>query len=285
MRHWSLRSKMTDELYSALKEGALGKLRPRPAGSCALKRRAGGFTLLELLVVVTIIASLAALVVGTFDSAGEQAELVVARANLSTVREAISGSASAPGYLADMKHVPGFNRLAMRTRDLLSDDFDLDGIPDVENYSVTTNRGWRGPYVQRFSGVQNTNAERAGRFPEETEVRFIGDKTFQARRFFDSEFKGNDVTGDLAVGDQWGNPIILQVPPESAFFVNTSDQPRLNAKRWRYARIVSAGPDGELQTQGDDRLAEMQNNGTSDARGDDLVLFLNRPDVYEPEEN
>ncbi len=259
-------------------------------GAClaiAGKRRSG-YTLLELVVVMVIIAALAALVVPNLDRVADDAELTVARANLSTIREAITGSASASGYFADMRYVPGFDPLEFRLHDLLSDS-----LPTKPLYDITLNRGWRGPYLQRFPAVQNTNRLHEGLFPAANDRRRANDPTFFERGFFyDTVNSFYGLPGvQRSIGDAWGNPIILQVPPEEAFVTPSA------TKRWRYARLVSAGPDGVLstprydasipvlQTRRDEaRLAGRLSDGTLVARGDDLVLFLNRVDVYEVEE-
>ena len=280
-------------------------------GLTAVRRWRRAFTLLELLAVITILASVAALVVGNLDTVVEDAEETVARANLSAVREAICGSSNAPGYLADMKHVPGFDPLAMRIHNLLSSDQDGDGDPDVAVYDLAAGRGWRGPYIQRAPGVRYPDAGHPQRFPMAAELRFDGDATFSTRRFHlpdGTSWYGvphnhdllNPVVGDLVIGDPWGNPIVIQIPPAEAFTLG--DAGRVAAKRWRYARLVSAGPDGVLSTpryedsildpairQTGSRLAGLFKDpltgGTlTTARGDDLVLFLNRADVYEDEE-
>ena len=256
-----------------------------------------GFTLLELILVLVIIASVATLVIGTLDSFPEQAELTVARANLSTVREAILGSSSTPGYLADMKYVPGFRPMDLRIHDLLSPS----SYPN-DLFDPVLNRGWRGPYLQRVPGIRYLEPSHPQRFPMDVEVRFLGDQTFFQRGFVKSDGTSwygiphnhdtlNHEEGDLVMGDPWGNPVVLQIPPDEAFDTPTP------AKRWRYTRLVSAGPDGVLSTPYYDltvlnpitrkteaRLAGRLDSDTATTRGDDLVLFLNRHDVYEDEE-
>jgi hypothetical protein len=149
--------------------------------------------------------------------------------------------------------------------------------PAFAAFDPQTSRGWRGPYLQSVQSVRNTNAARNGLFPAAGERRWEGDKTFQERGFhYDSSSSFYGIVGDLVVADPWGNPVVLQVPPPEVF-VSSSD-----AKRFRYARLVSAGPDGVLDTPRD-RLAGMLADGTCQARGDDLVLFLNRADIYETE--
>ena len=230
---------------------------------------------MELIVVIAIVAAVAMLVVGKVDTLGGDAQDTVARATLSTVREAIAGSAAAPGYMADMKYLPFFQSVNLRTHDLLSPD-SYSGYPQALSFSLVTNRGWRGPYLQRAPGVANTNALRNNQFPAANERRSRDDSTFAQRGFFyDSVSSHYGVTGDRAVGDPWGNPIVVQVPPAEVFI-----SPVTEAERFYYARLVSAGPDGELDTPRDP-LAGLQADGTHEARDDDLVLFLNRADVYE----
>ena len=222
--------------------------------------------------VIVIIAALAGLVVGNVGRTTDDAEAVAARATMQTVREALTGSAAGPGYLADMKYVPGFRSVNVRPHDLLFQD-------TQPTFEPTTQRGWRGPYLRNATGVRNTNAARNGAFPASGERRTAGDATFLERGFFtDASTSPYGLTGDLAAADPWGNPILVQVPPASAFSGSTGD-----AKRFRYARLVSAGSDGALTTPLD-RLAGLLPDGTSAVRGDDLVFFFNRSDTYETEE-
>lgn len=237
-------------------------------------RRSCGFTLMELLVVIVIIAALAAMVVSQVDSTRDQAELTVARADLQAVSEAIFGSAVGKGYLRDMKYVPGFRSVNLRPHDLFSPS----SYPAQPSYDAVANRGWRGPYLRKSSGVANTHLSLKGLFPASSDRRFTGDPTFLERGFYANAASSNyGFAGDFPVADPWGNPIVIQVPPLMAFSGAADD-----AKRFLYVRLVSAGPDGALTTP-PDRLAGMLADGSQAARGDDLVLFPNRADVYETE--
>lgn len=191
----------------------------------SLRRRSltAGFTLVEILVVIGILAVLATLVVQSVGNVREEADQTVGLVSLQTVREAICGSAGAPGFLADMKFVPGFSNRLVRIGDLLEAPTNYSAFT---NFDRLTRRGWRGPYVQNVRIVEGTNG--------------------------------------ISVADPWGNPVVLQMP------TNDLDDDEC----WRCARLVSAGPDGILQTPAatfPDRTA----------RGDDLVLFLNRADADE----
>jgi len=238
--------------------------------------RRRGFTLLEMVVVVAIMVLLASLLIGKLDKDRDNAGTTVARATLTTVREAFTGSASSPGYLSDLKTVPGFDFTALQTSDLL----ERSHYPTAANYDPVAQRGWRGPYLDNVQPVRNTNVARNGLFPAADEKRTESDQTFLERHFYDTathSFYGT--AGDRAAADPWGNPIVVQIPPGSAFTSTTN----VDALRFHYARVVSAGPDGVLDTPLD-RLGGMNADGTTDARGDDIVIFLNRADVYATED-
>ena len=233
-----------------------------------------GFTLVEILVVVAVLAIVATIAISNVGSVCADSKITVARATLHALRDAVVGSSTGCGYMTDMKCVPGFRSANLRTHDL----FEPSSYPAFATYDPEAQRGWRGPYL-RAASVANTNALRNGLFPAANERRFEGDRTFLERGFFyDSLQSYYGATNDVAAADPWGNPIVFQIPPTSAFSLSAND-----AKQFRYGRLVSAGPDGVLQTPRD-RLAGLQSDGTCALRGDDLVLFLNRPDIYENEE-
>jgi hypothetical protein len=178
---------------------------------------------------MSLLASLAVVALG---GVREDSAQTVARASLHAIRDAIHGTSEAPGYLTDMKFVPGFRCATICARDLLDAP---SSYPSFSHFDPAAKRGWRGPYV-----------------------------------------KGDPASSDgMTIVDPWGNPIIIQVPPVGKGG-STDD-----LERFRYARVLSGGPDGKVQTPADP-LAGLQSDGTSAARGDDLILFLNRADVYEP---
>ena len=242
-------------------------------GAAGGRRSRRGFTLLELLVVVAVIAILSTLAWASMSSVMADSKATITRASLQALRDAIRGTEGKPGYLGDMERVPGFSVACMRLHDLLAPS----SYPAAAVFDPEAQRGWRGPYASGV-GVANTNALRCGGFPAACDRRFASDTTFLQRGFYtNAAASAYGRPGDLAVADAWGNPVVLQIPPASAF-----DSPVTPAGRFRYARLVSAGADGILQVP-DDRLGGMQADGQCPARGDDVVLFLNRADAYDHE--
>jgi prepilin-type N-terminal cleavage/methylation domain-containing protein len=240
------------------------QIRCRTAGSgpLAAPPRRAAFTLMELVVVIVIVAVLAGLVLSLVDASADDAEEIVTRATMQAVAEAITGSSVGPGYLADMKRDPAFPGVGLRMSHLL-----VQG--EQPDFDAATRRGWRGPYLRNAAGVRNLVAARNGAFPDREDRRYFEDATFLERGFFLSrENNPYGEPGEAAVGDAWGNPIVLQIPPGEP-------------EAFRYARLVSAGPDGVLATPLD-RLGGWLVAEAGPERGDDLVLFLNRSDVYEP---
>ena len=224
---------------------------------------------------VLIIAALAAMVVPMVDDVRDDAEITIARSSMKAIAEGVTGSAAGTGYLQDLKHVPGFRVSAIRMHDL----FSASSHPTYSEYDSAAARGWRGPYVKPGAGAANLESSRRGFFPQAGDRRHTDDATYLERGFFlNGSASLYGVPGDLSLADPWGNPYVIQIPPAGAFAGSSGD-----AKRFRYARVVSAGPDGVLNTPAN-RLAGMLADGTTEAREDDLVLFLNRSDVYEDEE-
>jgi len=76
--------------------------------------------------------------------------------------------------------------------------------------------------------------------------------------------------GDPAVFDPWGHPIIIQHP-------TTGATPAINAS---FTRLISAGPNGIIDTPTDYAGTPYPPYTPQNQRGDDIVLFLNHADSY-----
>jgi prepilin-type N-terminal cleavage/methylation domain-containing protein len=240
-----------------------------------MKRR--GLTLLELLVVLAILVSLATIIVPVIGHLGRKSQELATRENLLRLQDLISNQ-----YWADMGELPRplldtagkdpKGRARSNTPQLRY----LFVNPDTEEPTKTTGatllakRHWNGPYV-RHGGAryQIDNA--------------VDPVTLFPRGFTDSYGLGDEtgtpaLPGDPTILDAWGRPVVIQVPTTSGFTDN-----------WKYARLVSAGADGVIETQLNVRMPDLTalpSGGGATAlesytgRGDDVLIFLFRHDEY-----
>ena len=288
-----------------------------------------GFTLVELVIVVTIIAVIAMLAVSRLSTTAEKAKRTAAENDLKVLATAFTDPDH--GYLRDMRGIPGFSPAHLRIANLListnlygtANSVDANGtrVDDVRQpgcaqpevftrWNPESERGWHGPYVRHATGA----------FPTASDTRFPSDASFESRKFYPNLYglrlpadflnglNGCSIygfPGEPAILDPWGNPYVLQIPPPQAFPDRMGSNTNLpDEVRFRYARIVSAGPDGQLDTPcfypnmtnwwntsfGErtrrlSRQAGLIDGDDRRARGDDLVLFLTRNDIDEGEEN
>lgn len=259
----------------------------RPIGP---QHSARGFTLIEMVIVIAILAALAAIVVPMVGASDDHSKETATRASMAAVRDGFLGSGAEPGMYSDLRYVENFsssglNNLSdLRIAHLIVKP-EFPSAPLIPDYDNATRKGWRGPYV-RGGFVLNTAPNSGSNYPALNNVRFDGDSTFGTRGFHTVLY---GVPGEAAVGDAWGNPLILQIPstkPDGTTFTSSIEA-------WKYARIVSAGPNGKLDTvlgnsdfpsepqAYNKALAGKKSDNSTPARGDDIVLFLNRADVYE----
>lgn len=316
-----------------------------------LKSKKSAFTLIELLAVVALVAIVASIGIASYKGQRQKAMLTAAQADMQAIRGAIVGSAAGEkAYLSDMERLAGFTPVFLRPHNLLNRTnivvmsctslgnerfYVYDNVSSEElvscatffaftNYNAKAERGWNGPYIRNIKALSIMN-QQSQFFPYPWDRRFASDKTFQERRFFpkgyeqelsDAEGTGGGfcsygIPNELALGDPWGNPYVIQIPPAEAIISlsqSSSDEDEYSATRFKYARIVSAGPDGILDTpcylNPDPAYSTelFQPNGSVEkyrmlllagmrldsenrpcikARGDDIVLFISREDVYE----
>jgi prepilin-type N-terminal cleavage/methylation domain-containing protein len=271
-------------------------MQPNKSPAPAHRKRAG-FSLIELVIVLAIVAIAAGLLVRRISSIDEDAKLKVANTTLAALRVAYCGDGDTPGLIDDLKLDPNFSYASLRMHHLLAPKLSM-----IEEgyaaYDPLIGSGWRGPYARASDAIDNISIPPGGRplpgtgeiqlansFPAPNDLRQAADLTFLERNFYGpngEELYGKP--GDLIAADPWGNPIVLQIPAASAFPAGTGE-----AERFRFARLVSAGPNGIIETpyedHGSEKLARLagRTSGSNDtpARGDDSVLFLMRAEIHE----
>jgi len=199
------------------------------------------FSLVELVVVLLVLAGLAAVVVPLVGSAPDDARERSTGVTMLTVREAIMGSGSQPGYWQDVGGYPRPSDQETPPEGTRVDHPQLHYLfepPAGEpGFDPATGIGWRGPYLQASTG------------------------TYEVTGDFSTDYGEDD---DAAILDGWQQPLILQLWSGGAAL----------AARQQYARLISFGPNGALDTDAADQDA---GDIAADSDNDDRVLFLQVP--------
>jgi type II secretory pathway pseudopilin PulG len=222
--------------------------------------RGRGLTLIELVIVLTILVALGGLVVPMFGNMGEQAREEATKATLARVAEAIDGPG---GYAETMKYAknPGAADPDERSGEGSGLPWPSDtdgagvtradhpqlaflfkapaGLPD---YDPVSRIGWNGPYLSTTTAT-----------------------AYQIEGTFTDTFgeEGED-PADLAPLDGWGNPVVIQLPTAATGTM---------VQRVEAVRLVSAGPNGAIETPANVRTPDTSDE---DVVGDDIVLYLRR---------
>ena len=239
-----------------------------------------GLTLLELVVVLTILVALATLIVPTMGFLGSKSQAVSTQENLQRLQELLvnryipdmGGSTYVPpvgvtapnpyaasgtniGNMVANLPAPGAVGYAARNtfhpqlRYLyVNPDSNPETMTWTSGATVLSVRRWQGPYVEHTGG---TYAVSSG----------------TATNNFTTEY-GQD--GDPTVLDAWARPIVIQVPTQPD---PTTGEPGVN-----FARLVSAGPNGVIDTSEDVTMPTLDYSATG--RGDDVIMFLFHNDLY-----
>ena len=246
-----------------------------------------GLTLLELLVVLTILVALATLIVPQLSYLGQGSQKVSTRENLLRLQELLvnryvpdmGGTSPLPnsGLPANLaSNLPWPNMAVTATLDLASTARVshpqlryLFVNPDTETPSQSTTatflstRRWQGPYIThngaRYGQAGSASANYANNFTTNYGIADVVSTSSSGVTTITSP-------GDPTVVDAWGNPIVIQLPNTSA------------ADDWTYARLVSAGPNGVIDTPENVRMPD--NTTSATGRGDDVIMFLFRDDQY-----
>ncbi len=224
-----------------------------------LAARRCGLTLLELLIVLTILVALSTLIVPTMGYLGRRSQRLAARENLYRLQNLIvnrywndMGDLPRPALDLDGQVLEPERLDHPQLRYLFvnpdraadpNDPFFFDKSPNM-----LSGRAWQGPYVSH------------------TGARYVVDPALG----FD-ELYGRD--GDPAVLDAWGRPMVLQLPTEVPVGLDATDDALQVLRIQRlHARLVSAGPNGRIDTPLEPLMPLAAD------RGDDVVVFLFRHD-------
>ncbi len=113
------------------------------------RRPTTGFTLFELLIVISIILALGAIVSVSFMTAGDQADVDIQRAQFDQIDSAMKR------FRMDMKRYPSDDEgiAVLWNKELLEDDEDA--------------TAWKGPYMEDAVSTDRWNNELLYRFPSE----------------------------------------------------------------------------------------------------------------------
>ena len=221
-----------------------------------------GFSLLELLVVISLLAILAGVALSAYDSVGEDAAQQLTQSEMIEVSKAIKKLKSDTGRMPQTLHPADFN--------------DLFEMADASHtafaeWDKDTGRGWRGPYLSRqgVGWVTVCNSLLADGSGNVTNCATTDQEKWQGladsfQHKPDDNATENDKTDDTLVWractdttnsacdyrEKWGRPYLI-------FDMDNDD-----------ARIVSMGADG--------RYDGINTTDICLPNGDDLVLCLKR---------
>jgi type II secretory pathway pseudopilin PulG len=230
-----------------------------------------GLTLLELLIVLTILIALGTIIVPSIGHLGERSQALATRENLCRLQELIVDR-----YYAEMGELP---RPAVDSDDVVLEsgsvggkradhpqlrylfvnpDKTVDADTDLYNdrdrgTNLLSSRCWQGPYTMHQGAEYRVDAA----------ANFTTDY-------------GED--GDPTVLDAWGHPVVLQWPTEVPDGMTGDDDAIARVQR-QHARLVSAGEDGILDTPPDVLMPDASSDAAT-GRNDDVIVFLFRHDEH-----
>ncbi len=220
----------------------------------AKSRRA--LTLLELVMVVSILAVLTAMVVPGMNAQNEETRAAVARKSMQDLRDTITNR-----YLVDMGDLPRANVadanrggsaalpqlhfLFVNPRQMYGSGTSIT-YTSVNDYDATTRVGWNGPYV----------GTTPAKYPTITARRFPKDPN-DTRTWSDCGFTANQgLLNDQTLNDPWGSPYTVQLMSQT-----------LGSDTILSEYLTSAGPNRAMD-------AWSYNVDGSLNSGDDLALLI-----------
>jgi len=119
-----------------------------------IKNNNSGFTLIELMVVVTIIGILAGLSVGVVSMVGKQNKIAASRATIQKIEAALNNYYTHAGRFPPTPEDYRFNAEVIA---LLTGDLNHNKVYDPENGDMVKSSRWRGPYIP--IDTKNTDSE------------------------------------------------------------------------------------------------------------------------------
>ncbi|MBA4019320.1 MAG: hypothetical protein C0483_19310 [Pirellula sp.] len=226
----------------------------RSAPQLATSRRA--LTLLELVMVVSILAVLTAMVVPGMNAQHEETRVAVARKSMQDLRDTISNR-----YLVDMGDLPRANVadsnrggsaalpqlhfLFVNPRQMYGTGT-LITYTSVNDYDASTRIGWNGPYV----------GTTPAKYPAISDKRFPKDPN-DTRTWSDCGFTANQgLLNDQTLNDPWGSPYTIRLMSQT-----------LGSDTIISEYVTSAGPNRASDTW------TYNVDGSLNA-GDDLALLI-----------
>ena len=228
-----------------------------PALRLAKSRRA--LTLLELVMVVSILAVLTAMVVPGMNAQNEETRAAVARKSLKDLRDTIANR-----YLVDMGDLPRANAadsnrggsaalpqlhfLFVNPRQMYGTGVST-VYTSVNDYDSATRIGWNGPYIGTTTS----------KFPDITQRRFPKDPT-NTNTWTASGFTSDyGFMNDMTLNDPWGSPYVISLVTQT-----------MGSDTILSEYVVSAGPNRILNRTS----WAFNTDGTPNDTVDDLALLI-----------